>query len=469
MSGTVETLHHKFISKLNTLEDLGQYVHEAVISYEQSEYFSDEITEVPKATNYLKYMDMTIKNNRSTKSKNQEKIDSLVIDIARLKVIYNTGVTPILAKYYNTSETYELHRQYKTFVASENVLDKMDWVMHEIQSLVQSLNKTKFNLFSKNHVHEEALVYCEAGMDNVMQALQELIENEPDRVTEVNVYTNFYDVVQNYVEQYEQIKPHMSIEREIIDVCDLCNGKMTIFQDTSELRCDVCGNIMTLEGTVFEDNQFYTQQGQCTKHKKYDARRHCKKWMDQNQAKENKTFPQEDVDAINEKAQAYYTRNGKLRSMRGLKCKQLREWLKELGLTKYNQNTPLLRKIITSQNGKAVIPPQLKYDEEQKILALFSRAMDVYDQLMEEKITDTSKKRRNNKPYYPYVLFKILCIVLKPGARLRGLIECIHLQSDTTLKNHDIVWKQICQRLQDEGEKSFIYAPTDRTILIDVF
>lgn len=469
MSGTVETLHHKFISKLNTLEDLGIYVHEALISYEQSEYYDEENYEIHKVTNYSKYMDMTIKNH-GRRTKIQDKINALVIDIAKLKAIYNTGVTPILSKYYNeSSESHELHRQYKTFVASENILDKMDWAMHEIESLVQGLNKTKFKLFIKNHVHEDAPMYCEAGMDDVMKALQELIEANADLEKEENPYTNFYDIVRKYTEQYEQIKPHLSIEREIIDICDLCNGKMTIFQDTSELRCDICGNITTLEGTVFEDNQFYTQQGQCTKHKKYDARRHCKKWMDQNQAKENKTFPQKDIDALNERAQAYYTRNGKLRTMRGMKCKQLRDWLKELGLTKYNQNTPLLRKIITSQNGKAVIPPQLKYDEEQKILALFSRAMDVYDQLMEEKVTDTSKKRRNNKPYYPYVLFKILCIVLKPGARLRGLIECIHLQSDTTLKNHDVTWKQICQRLQDEGEKSFVYAPTDRTILIDVF
>lgn len=472
MAGTVETLHHKFISKLNTLEDLGLYVHEAVISYEQSEYFTAEpAKELPKITNYTRYMDMTIRNKTTGKSLMQSKINSLVIDIARLKSTYNTGVTPILSRYYGSDEeSNNLHRQYKTFVTSENILDKIDWVMHEIKLLIKQLQKTKFKLFIKHHVKKETNVFFEDGMDDVFKALQGMmtdIESKHDE--EDGTYSNFYSIIQNYYENYDQVIPHLPIEKEIIDICDVCEGKMTIFQDTSELRCDDCGNIVTLEGTVFEDNQFYTQQGQCTKHKKYDARRHCKKWMDQNQAKENKNFSQEDINALNQKARAYYTRNGKLRSMRGMKCKQVREWLKELGLTKYNQNTPLLRKIITSQNGKAIIPPQLKYDEEQKILALFSRAMDVYDQLMEEKITDASKKRRNNKPYYPYVLFKILCVVLKPGVRLRGLIECIHLQSDTTLKNHDTVWKQICQRLQEQGEKNFIYAPTDRTILIDVF
>jgi Poxvirus Late Transcription Factor VLTF3 like len=473
MAGTVETLHHKFISKLNTLEDLGLYVHETVISYEQSEYISNtEVKETPKVTNYTKYMEMTIKNRVQSEiiDNSRSKMDKLVIQTARLKAIYNTGVTPILSKYYNEEDSQELHRQYRTLVTSENILDQMDWIIYEIKALVKQLQKTKFKLFIKNHVKAQSLIYCEDGLDDVLQALQgfaEVSEGEPDDVE--STYSDFYNIVQTFYEQYEQIKPHLPIEKEVIDICDDCKGKMTIFQDTSELRCDDCGNIVTLEGTVFEDNQFYTQQGQCSKHKKYDARRHCKKWMDQNQAKENKTFPEEDIESLNKKAQLYYTRNGKLRSMRGMKCKQMREWLKELSLTKYNQNTPLLRKIITSQNGKAIIPPQLKYDEEQKILVLFSRAMDVYDQLMEEKVTNTSKKRRNNKPYYPYVLFKILCIVLKPGMRLRGLIECIHLQSDTTLKNHDIVWKQICKRLQEQGEKNFVYKPTDRTILIDVF
>jgi hypothetical protein len=447
MAGTVETLHHKFISKLNTLEDLGLYVHEALISYEQSEYFTDE------------------------KSKMQEKLDSLVIDIARLKAIYNTGVTPILSKYYTEEEeSHELHWQYRTLVTSENIIDKMDWSVHEIKMLVKQLQKTKFRQFIKTYVKRESNIFCEEGMDDILQAIQGSSESSDGKDhSEEAYYADFYNTVQQYYEKYEQVKPHLPIEREIIDVCEVCNGKMTIFPDTSEMRCDDCGNTETLEGTVFEDNQFYTQQGQCTKHKKYDARRHCKKWMDQNQAKENKTFPQEVINALNEKAKKYYTRNGKLRSMRGMKCKQVREWLKELDKTKYNPNTPLLRKIITSQNGKAIIPPQLKYDEEQKILVLFSRAMDVYDQIMEEKITNTSKKRRNNKPYYPYVLFKILCIVLKPGKRLRGLIECIHLQSDTTLKNHDRVWKEICKRLQEQGEKNFVYKPTDRTILIDIF
>jgi hypothetical protein len=84
---------------------------------------------------------------------------------------------------------------------------------------------------------------------------------------------------------------------------------------------------------------------------------------------------------------------------------------------------------------------QLKYDEEQRILVLFSQAMDVYDQIMEEKLTLVTNNRRPNKPYYPYVLFKILHIVLKKNVRLDGLIECIHLQSDGTLKNHDTIWR----------------------------
>ena len=191
--------------------------------------------------------------------------------------------------------------------------------------------------------------------------------------------------------------------------------------------------------------------------------------MDQIQAKENKAFAEAELDKLNAKAKLFYTKNGRLRSMHSMKCKNIRDWLKELDLTGYNQHAPLLRKIVTSQNGTSIVPPQLKFEEEQRILVLFSQAMDIYDEFMEEKMANSSKKSRSNKPYYPYVLFKILCIVLPPGRRQRGLIECIHLQSDGTLKNHDMIWEEICVRMQKRGEKDFKYQPTDRTVLIDGF
>ena len=47
MAGTVETLHHKFISKLNTLEDLGLYVHNRQIADAiKNKFIGDRYSEI---------------------------------------------------------------------------------------------------------------------------------------------------------------------------------------------------------------------------------------------------------------------------------------------------------------------------------------------------------------------------------------------------------------------------------------
>lgn len=504
---TIETLHHKFITKLNILENAGYYLQDVVKNYENT--FADtEIINKPKnkTMTYTKYMEYVLNEN----VKNGDIIDKYIIEIARIKTIYNAGASPLLSIYYDdtfktssflendetskdfnekqnqqinekqnqkpnekqnqkinekqnqksnekpkeTNET-NLYTSYNTFVMSENILDKMDHIMNKINDIVKVFHKTKaFRDFISSPTQVDSL-------DDLAYKLMMLSD-----VENTKSYTDFFTVFQRYLDEYDQNKLVLTIKKDITNICS-CGGLMTILPDTSELRCEECGMMITLEGTVFEDSQFYTQQGQCTKHKKYDAKRHCKKWLDQIQAKENKSFPQELIDALNARARMYYMRNGKLRSMSRMKCSQIREWLKDEGETDYNPHAPLLRKMITSENGNAVIPPQLKYDEEQRILVLFSQAMDVYDQIMEEKLTLVTNNRRPNKPYYPYVLFKILHIVLKNNVRLNGLIECIHLQSDGTLKNHDTIWRKICDEMTDE--KDFVYKPTDRTILLDVF
>lgn len=455
---TIETLHHKFITKLSILENIGNYIQEVIVDYVDLND-RDAIFDKPKTKTmpYSKYMDSIVGYAAIT----QDDIDKILIEIALIKAIYNTGASPLLSLYYDDDEdsTSGVYVEYNTFIMSENILDRMDHAMTNIDHLLKILQKDKE---FRNYLIRPPQIKKSNELEDLAMRLMLMSEN----VDEVKNHRDFFSFYQKQCDEYKQYKITLVITREVTDDC-ICGGKMTILPDTSELRCDECGIIITLEGTVFEDSQFYTQQGQCTKHKKYDAKRHCKKWLDQIQAKENKAFTGELIDSLSARARLYYTRNGILRSMTRMKCSQIRDWLKEIDETDNNPNAPLLRKIITSENGSAVIPPQLKYEEEQRILVLFSRAMDVYDMLMEEKLTNATNNRRPNKPYYPYVLFKILHIVIKKGSRLDGLIECIHLQSDCTLKNHDTVWKKICENMSDE--RDFVYKPTDRTILLDVF
>lgn len=570
---TIESLHYKFMAKLNILENVGYYLQNATTAYEESSFYSSRDrtdSNSGKGKNYARYMDLLVGESNHIR----EDLNRIIIEISRIKTNYNTGSSPLLSLYYDTpfvtnvktpillrrsqisspgagtdveaddevleteDEVYdetdiegdinendidddvddddddenedaptgifyakilednpkhkpgpslppgiasnstmmEIHNKYNTFVMSENILDQMDQCMANLSSIVEGFRKSKeFRMFitsktetkdTKSDTSDKKKFYQLDDID-LTELTMRLASMRPEKIVQKTTsYADFFVVFQKQCEEYMQNKLILIVKKEPVSDCS-CGGKMDILPDTSELRCSLCGMIITLEGTVFEDSQFYTQQGQCTKHKKYDAKRHCKKWLDQIQAKENKNFPPELIVVLNDRAKKYYTRGGKLRPMTRMRCSQIRDWLKDIGQTDYNPHAPLLRKIITSENGNAVIPPQLSYDEEQRVLVKFARAMDMYDQLMEKKLTNVTNNRRPNKPYYPYVLFKILHMEVKKGSRLDGLIECIHLQSDSTLKNHDTIWKEICENMGDE--KDFVYKPTDRTILIDVF
>lgn len=527
---TIESLHYKFVTKLNILENVGYYIQTIVSAFEES---NQHLVPADKGKSYAKYMDFLVGESNHI----CQDLNKIIIEITRIKTNYNTGASPLLSLYYDTPFTefadirrsqltdtetetqllsieddlddvisndddndestgisyakilddtpqrkptitlppsiasnatmLEIHNKYNTFIMSENILDRMDQCMGNLSGIVEVYRKSKeFRTFITSKKIKNKPIVKSTDLLDLNRCLNAAFETSNSSDSKMPPPSEFFVVFQKQHEEYMQNKLSLAVVKEPVSDCS-CGGKMDVLPDTSELRCCVCGMIVTLEGTVFEDSQFYTQQGQCTKHKKYDAKRHCKKWLDQIQAKENKNFPPELIVALNERAKKYYTRNGKLRPMTRMRCAQIRDWLKDLGETDYNPHAPLLRKIITSENGKAVIPPQLTYDEEQRVLVKFARAMDMYDQIMEKKLTNITNNRRPNKPYYPYVLFKILYMELKKGPRLDGLIECIHLQSDSTLKNHDVIWKEICENMGDE--KDFVYKPTDRTILIDVF
>ena len=267
------------------------------------------------------------------------------------------------------------------------------------------------------------------------------------------------------------------VRRKDVRICTNCDIRMTVYPDLSELRCPNCAIIVQLEGTIFEDAMLFTQQ--VIKVKEYDPNKHCDKWIKCIQTKENKIIPPDVINKIDTLAVAHFTRKGKLMSMAGMTCLLVRAWLKKEStikgakLTTYNNHAALLRRMVTALHGNAVIPPQLTYDEEEKLLLDFSRAMNEYDKIITDPATiiRIGAKSRSNKPYYPYGLYKILRIRYRKAVlqknradqeKYKRLIECIHIQSDDTLVDNDIIWREICTRIPE-----FPYEATDRNFLYE--
>jgi hypothetical protein len=132
-------------------------------------------------------------------------------------------------------------------------------------------------------------------------------------------------------------------------------------------------------------------------------------------------------------------------------CKLIRQYLKELNLSKYNEYVPLIRKMTIG-----IEPPRLTNDETAAVIAKFSHVIQLY-----------SKEKQKPKCgiYYPYILYKIIENILseeKNKKRCREILSYIHLQKPKTVISHDTVWKVVCTKIP--GLK---YIPTDPTEIIN--
>lgn len=445
MTETVESLHYKFISRIDSLTELSIYL-----------------------DNVAKHLGIQTKNPTAS--------------IYITKDRYDEGSYPILSDYYdNVKSNKLLFADYKGFIMSENIISDMNLYINELKKCSSKI-QSQCSKFFKTHKTNIPEFICtlqtqpETQEGTLSQLLEQKIQTAYLKADQISFNTitpdilpklSFAETVHKFIEAYYGSKISFSLDKRDLDICDICNGNMITIPDLSELRCNDCGNIITLQGAVFDDSQFYNQQSSgSSKHKRYDFRKHCDKWLKQIQAKENKVIPPKYIDKINKKAIREYTRGNRVRSMNDMKCSQVRQWLRELRLSSnFNNHAALIRKIVTGLNGESIIPPQLTVDEESKILQDFSMAMVHFEELQNqpEILRNLGQETMQNKRYFPYILFKILCIKLRRDPRLKELVSCIHLQSDLTLKKNDIVWKLMCERMEGYKNK---YEPTDRTFIL---
>lgn len=225
------------------------------------------------------------------------------------------------------------------------------------------------------------------------------------------------------------------------DVCD-CGNKMVVQSSTSELLCFKCGHTINLIGSVTEEAQLFAQEGNRVSHGSYDPARHCKFWIERIQAKENTIIPQEHIDKIKKSIYKDYPDSG---SYKNITVKQFRSYLKQNNLSKLNDHIPLIKKIITGH-----VPPQLSFKEHQLLFIYFDKAARTYD-----KIKPVNKK---NSLYYPFLIYKILELIIDNKEKKEKLLNCIHLQSYETLIDNDRIWFDICQQ-----NTCFKYMATDRS------
>lgn len=226
------------------------------------------------------------------------------------------------------------------------------------------------------------------------------------------------------------------------NVCHDCAQEMSVDADTSELACAGCGKVRVLVGTVFDDAQFYNQEGQKAKSGSFNPNRHYRFWMDRILARE----PEEELgdkddpeNTCGEKLLAHLRgivrRDRKI--LRLLTVDDTRTMLRETGQTDLNKNVPLIMRRLTG-----VGPPSLAESLCQRVEKLFSKAIEIG-----ERVRPADRTNRN---YYPYYIYKILDAILEEGdLENRRVLYYIYMQGQDTLDKNDREWEEICAELPE--------------------
>ena len=217
--------------------------------------------------------------------------------------------------------------------------------------------------------------------------------------------------------------------------CWECGIEMSVDTTKSELKCTRCGATKELIGTVFDDAQFYNQEGQKAKSGNFNPNRHYQKWITRILARESDL----ELGEVNEREKVFEGLRGIVRRdkkiIRLLTVYDVRDMLKEIGRTDLNKNVPLIMKKLTG-----IGPPKLSDELVQRVGMLFTHAIDI-----RERVRPPERVNRN---YYPYYIFKIFEAILdKNDYKSRRVLFYIYLQSNTTLENDDEEWADICKKL----------------------
>jgi hypothetical protein len=281
---------------------------------------------------------------------------------------------------------------------------------------------------------------------NYISQLDEIVQNIKDYILKEKI--DITTKIQIALKKYTNTPIDIDVELDDYNACILCKtGKMILFPNDSEMRCDNCAHIQTLKGMTFDDNLHTNSEGTITKRGAYETSRRFRFHLDRILAKKSPQISDEIWTKINA-----WIKVNNFQHIKTLSCKDLRRCFKDIKETHLNEHAPFIRQKLTG-----IGPERLYHYELDQLIILFDKADMAF-----KRINGDS---RANLKYYPYFIYKILEIILnKPEdqTRLWSIIECIHFQQTKTLISNDKLWQQICDIVPEFKGK---FKKTDKNLL----
>ena len=262
-------------------------------------------------------------------------------------------------------------------------------------------------------------------MDGCVKRLYSIIDNIRDQAPDK------IPMLLEVLNREREYKMKVMIQHSQSDMCE-CGNIMSIYSDTSEYKCSGCGLTSIIHGAIFDDIQLYNQDGQKPKHGRHYPSLHCRLWISRIQAW---TGPEISPDVFDKLL--ICIRRDSINTKK-IRCRQIRKYLKECGYSTYNNFVPYIRKRLTG-----ITPPQLTEVELNNLFNLFNKVAAVLKR----------NRPKNNITYYPYIIYKVLDSILITGIRKARILECIHLQSNNTMRFIDDIYGEACAEIDELDNK----------------
>ncbi len=259
--------------------------------------------------------------------------------------------------------------------------------------------------------------------------------NEGKRVLKMNDFVQMgtnIDRASKLDAYLSKIDKSYGIRGKVHNKIDFCKKCKVMYNKDYELivnhiegfmSCLKCGH---MEYVIIEsDKPNYKDPPPEATYFAYKRTNHLNEILNQIQAKESTDIPDEVLDAVREEI-----RKERIKDLTELTNKKIRYYLRKLNLNKYYEH---IAHIINRLNG--LPPPIITKDIEDKIRIMFSAVNSAWGEI--------PKKPKKNFLNYNYVLYKFVELLDRDEYKVLFPL----LKSRDKIVSHDVVWKEICEKL----------------------
>ena len=357
--------------------------------------------------------------NRSELKTNIKKLEDEIrrIDNNEDELEYYDKVDDILADYYDEI----IGDDRATGSTNNNFSNEINSNISILQKLNnESISKTKYTKKKTKKITKKsnikALLGCES--DHSEELSNGYDNNDGKNIDKAKLLDNYIMMVNN----------ELVSKKTLFRKCDIegCDGDRIVIQCEGICICETCGDVITI--AIESEKPNYNDPVPDKPGYPYKRINHLNEWLSQFQAKESIEISKTIYDNIlNE------IHKNKIYDLKSIDIVVMRKMLKSLGYVSYYEHAVY---IICKLSGKH--PPTINKHTEDKIRYMFRQ--------IQEPFEKHKPPTRYNFLSYSYVLHKFF--------ELLELDEYLHyfslLKSREKLRQHDIIWKKICNDLRWE-------------------